>query len=82
MLVAGLIAAFIIFCVVLAIVLGVAIKERRTWHDLATGKDVSGTQEAGQASDTRVALVIFGSIILGALLAIVVGYLVFFSGLE
>lgn len=82
MLNAGLITAFIVFCIVLAIVLGVAIKERRAWHDLRTGKDVEGTREAGQASDTRVALVIFGSIIIGALLAIVVGYLVFFSGLE
>jgi hypothetical protein len=32
-------------------------------------------------SDNRVALVIFGGIILGALLAIAVGYVVFFSGL-
>jgi hypothetical protein len=82
MLNAGLIAAFLIFCVVLALVLGVAIKERRAWHDLATGKDIEGSREAGEASDTRVALVIFGSIIIGALLAIAVGYLVFFSGLE
>ena len=78
----GLIAAFVIFCIVLAVVLAVAIRERRAWHDLSTGKDRTGTQEAGQASDTRIALVIFGSIILGALLAIAVGYLVFFSGLE
>ena len=32
-------------------------------------------------SDNQVALVIFGGIILGALLAILVGYVVFFSGL-
>ena len=78
----GLIIAFLIFCVVLALVLWVAIRERRAWHDLSTGKDVPGTRELGEASDTRVALVIFGGIILGALLAIAVGYLVFFSGLE
>lgn len=82
MLNAGLIIAFLVFCAVLALVLGVSIRERRAWHDLQTGKDVPGTREAGEASDTRVAIVIFGGIILGALLAIAVGYLVFFSGLE
>ena len=33
------------------------------------------------ASDNRVALVIFGGIVLGAVLALCVGYVVFFSGL-
>ena len=82
MLNAGLFAAFIVFCIVLGVVLAVAIRERRAWHDLSTGQDRDGSAEAGQASDTRVAMVIFGSIILGALLALAVGYLVFFSGLE
>jgi heme/copper-type cytochrome/quinol oxidase subunit 2 len=82
MLNAGLIAAFVVFCLVLALVLAVAIKERRAAHDLETGKDLPGSKETDEASDTRVALVIFGSIIIGALLAIIVGYLVFFSGLK
>ncbi len=78
----GLFAAFLVFCLVLGVVLAVAIRERRAWHDLATGQDREGSPEAGEASDTRVALVIFGSIIIGAMLALAVGYLVFFSGLE
>jgi hypothetical protein len=82
MLYAGLVAAFIAFCIVLAIVFTVAVRERRAWHNLATGKDVEGSREAQQKSDTRILLVIFGSIIIGALLALIVGYLVFFSGLE
>lgn len=77
----GLFAAFMVFCIVLGVVLAVAIRERRTWHDLSTGQDREASREAGEASDTRVAIVIFGSIIIGALLAIAVGYLVFFSGL-
>jgi hypothetical protein len=36
---------------------------------------------ADAQSDNRVAMVIFGGIILGALLAVLVGYVVFFSGL-
>jgi hypothetical protein len=82
MLYAGLVAAFLAFCIVLGIVFTVAVRERRAWHNLSTGKDVEGSREAEQRSDMRILIVIFGSIILGALLAIVVGYLVFFSGLE
>lgn len=37
--------------------------------------------QSDMQSDNRVALVIFGGIVLGALLALCVGYVVFFSGL-
>lgn len=37
--------------------------------------------QSDMQSDNRVALVIFGGIVLGAILALCVGYVVFFSGL-
>jgi len=76
-----LIAAFSAFIAVMALVLAACFRERRLWHDGKSGNNVTGTPAAEQASDTRIAIVIFGAIIVGALLALLVGYLVFFSGL-
>ena len=73
--------AFIAFVTVMAVVMTFCFRERHLWHDGKTGQDLSGTPAAEQASDTRIAIVIFGGIIAGALLAILVGYLVFFSGM-
>ena len=73
--------AFIAFIAVMAVVMVFCFRERHLWHDGKTGQDLSGSPSAEQASDTRIAIVIFGGIIAGALLAILVGYLVFFSGM-
>ncbi len=76
-----LFAALLAFMAVMAVVLGFCFRERHLWHDGKTGADLSGTPTAERASDRRIAAVIFGAIIVGALLALLVGYLVFFSGL-
>lgn len=76
-----LFGAFIAFIAVMAVVLGVCFRERHLWHDGRTGAYLRGTPNAERASDRRIAVVIFGAIIAGALLALLVGYLVFFSGL-
>ena len=65
----------------MAVVLGFCFRERHLWHDGSTGADLRGTRTAEHASDRRIATVVFGAIIVGALLALLVGYLVFFSGL-
>jgi membrane protein implicated in regulation of membrane protease activity len=74
-------AAFCAFLAVMAVVLGFCFRERHLWHDGKTGADLRSTPKAERASDRRIAAVIFGAIIAGALLALLVGYLVFFSGL-
>jgi hypothetical protein len=74
-------AAFAAFIAVMALVLGFCFRERRLWHDGNTGADLRSTAAAERASDRRIAGVIFGAIIAGALLALLVGYLVFFSGM-
>jgi hypothetical protein len=76
-----LFAAFLAFIAIMAIVLGFCFRERHLWHDGSTGTDLRGTRAAEHASDRRIAAVIFSAIIAGALLALLVGYLVFFSGL-
>jgi hypothetical protein len=65
----------------MAFVLGFCFRERHLWHDAKSGTDLRGTRAAEHASDRRIATVIFGAIIVGALLALLVGYLVFFFGL-
>ena len=65
----------------MAVVLGFCFRERHLWHDGNTGADLRGTRTAEHASGRRIATVVFGAIIVGALLALLVGYLVFFSGL-
>ena len=64
----------------MAVVLAFCFRERHLWHDGKTGADLRGTRAAEHASDRRIAAVIFGAIIVGALLALLVGHLVFFSG--
>lgn len=76
-----LFAALLAFIAVMAAVLGACFRERHLWHDARTGADLRGTRAAEHASDRRIAAVIFGAIIVGALLALLVGYLVFFSGI-
>jgi membrane protein implicated in regulation of membrane protease activity len=76
-----LVAALFAFVAVMAVVLGFCFRERHLWHDGRTGADLRGTPTSERASDRRIAAVIFGAIIVGALLALLVGYLVFFSGL-
>ena len=76
-----LVAALFAFIAIMAVVLGFCFRERHLWHDGKTGTDLRGTHTAEHASDRRIAAVIFGAIIVGALLALLVGYLVFFSGL-
>ncbi len=76
-----LFAALLAFIAVMAVVLAFCFRERHLWHDGNTGADLRGTRAAEHASDRRIAAVIFGAIIVGALLALLVGYLVFFSGI-
>ena len=81
MLVFWLTIAFLAFVVIMAVVMAFCFRERHRWHDGRTGQDLSGSEAAERASDTRITIVIFGGILVGALLALLVGYLVFFSGL-
>jgi hypothetical protein len=76
-----LVAALFAFVAVMAVVLGFCFRERHLWHDGRTGANLRGTPTAEHASDGRIAAVIFGAIFVGALLALLVAYLVFFSGL-
>ncbi len=75
-----LIAAFLAFIGAMAAVFAVCVRERRRQAPLRHQPSQSISQ-SDAASDNRVALVIFGGIIVGALLALLVGYVVFFSGL-
>jgi small-conductance mechanosensitive channel len=76
-----LVAAFLAFIGAMAAVFTICVRERRQQAPLRH-QPAESTSQSDAASDNRVALVIFGGIILGALLALLVGYIVFFSGLE
>ena len=66
-----------IFCLIMFGILAFCLRERK--HTL--NKLVSST-ESDQAEDSRVAIVLFGSIIVGAVLALITMYLVFFRQWE
>jgi hypothetical protein len=83
----SLIGVFLAFCVLMGGVLAFCLRERRKVDDLEQSLDGSHEPvnlQSGpgsiddEAADNRVAMVLFGTIILGALLALITGYLVFF----
>jgi uncharacterized integral membrane protein len=78
MLALSLSIVFIAFCVIMGAVLMFCIRERRMVDGLAAVKNAPTTAEAIEAEDSRIVKVLFGSIIMGALLALITGYLVFF----
>jgi len=88
-LVASLVLVFLAFCLLMSGVLAFCIRERRkvdaiaspAYADPITGEiqphhHVVSSTDADD--DERVAMILFGSIIAGALLALITGYLVFF----
>jgi hypothetical protein len=87
MLTLSLLGVFLAFCIMMGGVLAFCLRERRKVDGLEQSLD--GTHEPAnlqsgsdsnddEAADNRVAMVLFGTIILGALLALMTGYLVFF----
>ncbi len=69
-----LLLVFFAFVVLIAIVMAVSFRERKLANRL--GKSSKSDDEA---SDTRTMFIIFGSIIGGMFLALIVAWLVFFS---
>ena len=63
---------FFAFCGVLAIVLGMAFRERKLANAIP-----DGDLEAQKAADGRVLVVVFGGCLGGLMLTLVVAYLVF-----
>ncbi len=89
----SLLLIFLLFCLLMAALLAVCLRERRRLQP--SGRDATIDHSAAvnsiplslhsaphsqvdEDADQRTALVLFGSIFLGALLAILTGYLVFF----
>lgn len=82
----SLIFVFIAFCLLMAGVLAFCLRERRkidgldSQHqqptEIVTEQFTANLQDT--ADDNRVAMVLFGTIIGGAALALITGYLVFF----
>ena len=64
---------FGIFCVIMFCVLAFCLRERK--HALA---NQLADARRDEAADNRVAVVLFGSIIVGAVLALITAYVVFF----
>lgn len=77
MLDASLIAIIGIFCAIMFGVLGFCLRERKSARANRTNNI-----ERDYAQDTRVAIVLFGAIIAGAVLALITMYLVFFRQWE
>jgi heme/copper-type cytochrome/quinol oxidase subunit 2 len=77
MLDASLIAIIGVFCAIMFGVLGFCLRERRRAR-----ANRSGNTDVDHAQDTRVAIVLFGAIIVGAVLALITMYLVFFRQWE
>ncbi len=69
-----LLIVFIVFLVLIGVVMAVSFRERK----LANKSGVSD-RLSDEASDARTMTVIFGSIVGGMLLALIVAWLVFFS---
>ena len=88
----SLMLVFLVFCLLMAGVLAFCLRERRkidglddhreratlesTTTEMMTEQFIANPQNI--ADDNRVAMVLFGSIIGGAMLALITGYLVFF----
>ena len=66
-----------IFCAIMFGVLAFCLRERKR-----TLANPVSSVETDQAEDARVAVVLFGSIVVGALLALITMYLVFFMHWE
>ncbi|MEQ1517672.1 MAG: hypothetical protein ABL931_14405 [Usitatibacteraceae bacterium] len=73
MLALSLFAVFTVFCIIMGAVLALCIRERKR----ALASQVLDARRDEDA-DNRVAIVLFGAIFLGALLALTTAYLVFF----
>ena len=78
MLVFSLAMVFLAFCAIMASVLMVCIRERRKVDGFDANKHPLLTASNIKAQDSRLIKVLFGTIIAGALLALITGYLVFF----
>jgi len=78
MLALSLTIVFVAFCVIMGALLIFCIRERRMVDGLAGVNNAPMTAQAIEAEDSRIVKVLFGSIIVGALLALITGYLVFF----
>jgi hypothetical protein len=87
MLTLSLLGVFLAFCIMMGGVLAFCLRERRKVDGLEQSLD--GTHEPvnlqsgshsndDEAADNRVAMVLFGTIVGGALLALITAYLVFF----
>ncbi len=88
----SLLLIFLLFCLLMAAVLAFCLRQRRREssgrdatidysagnHSLPLSLDSPPRSASDDDADQRTALTIFGSIILGGLLAIATGYLVFF----
>jgi hypothetical protein len=87
MLTLSLLGVFLAFCLMMGGVLAFCLRERRKvdgleqsldgTHDPANLQSGSGSN-GDEAADNRVAMVLFGTIVGGALLALITAYLVFF----
>lgn len=86
---ASLMLVFLAFCLLMAGVLAFCIRERRKVDGIdspAHADPITGeihphhhvVSSTDADDDERVAVILFGSIIAGALLALITGYLVFF----
>lgn len=69
-----LLLVFIVFLVLIGIVMAVSFRERKV-----ANKPGDTSRSDDEASDARTMTIIFGSIIGGMLLALIVAWLVFFS---
>ena len=67
----SLLLVFFVFCLLMGGVLAFCLRERKQNAALSTA-------EKDTASDNRVAVILFGAIVLGALLAITTAWLIFF----
>jgi hypothetical protein len=87
-LVISLLIVFFSFCLLMAGVLAFCLHERRKIDGIGnavernavtgdTNSALQGAERDDAEQDSRVAMVLFGSIIAGALLALITGYLVF-----
>ncbi len=69
-----LLLIFLVFLILLGVVMAVSFRERKLANKTGASDPLSD-----EASDTRTITIIFGSIVGGMLLALIVAWLVFFS---
>jgi heme/copper-type cytochrome/quinol oxidase subunit 2 len=74
----SLVIVFLAFCLIMGAVLMYCIRERRMIDGLDGEVTPPQSAEAMESEDNRIVVVLFGAIIMGALLALITGYLVFF----